>query len=100
MKDILLDIKSRAALKGKTVVLPEGEDSRVVNAASQTVKEGVSKNSKYEVLERVETKEGDSKYRKVGILIYTSGSWGNDSCNLKYKPNILNTADSLIAKNE
>ncbi|MBR6737989.1 MAG: phosphate acetyltransferase [Clostridia bacterium] len=43
MKDILKDIKERASLKGKTVVLPEGEDSRVVKAAAQTVSEGVSK---------------------------------------------------------
>ncbi len=32
------------------------------------LKEGVSENSKYEVLERIETSEGTSKYKKVGEL--------------------------------
>ncbi len=43
MKDILADIKSRASALNKTVVLPEGEDKRVVEAAFKTVDEGVAK---------------------------------------------------------
>ena len=42
MKDILSEIKSNAAAKNATVVLPEGEDSRVVLAAVQAVKEGLA----------------------------------------------------------
>ena len=43
MKDILSTIKSNAAAINKTVVLPEGEDSRVVKAASLAVKENLAK---------------------------------------------------------
>lgn len=43
MKDILREIKERASALNKTVVLPEGEDSRVVKAAALTVKENVAK---------------------------------------------------------
>ena len=43
MKDILSEIKSNAMAKNKTVVLPEGEDSRVVKAASLAVKENLAK---------------------------------------------------------
>lgn len=43
MKDILREIKERASALNKTVVLPEGEDSRVVAAAALTVKENVAK---------------------------------------------------------
>ena len=43
MKDILQDIKNRASILNKTIVLPEAEDSRVVAAAVKTVKENVSK---------------------------------------------------------
>ena len=46
----------------------EVADSLGLVYAKIGLKEGVSKNSKYEVLERVETKEGDSKYRKVGMV--------------------------------
>lgn len=42
MKDILLDIKQRASQLNKTIVLPEGEDSRVVEAAYKTVNEKVA----------------------------------------------------------
>ena len=43
MSNILCEIKKRAAALNKTIVLPEGEDNRVVQAAADTVKEGVSK---------------------------------------------------------
>jgi phosphate acetyltransferase len=43
MKDILAEIKQRASALNKTVVLPEGEDKRVVEAAAKTVEEGVAK---------------------------------------------------------
>ena len=43
MSNILCEIKKRASALNKTIVLPEGEDSRVVQAAADTVKEGVSK---------------------------------------------------------
>ena len=33
MKDILSEIKQKAKLLNKTIVLPEGEDKRVVKAA-------------------------------------------------------------------
>ena len=42
MKDILSEIKQRASALNKTVVLPEGEDSRVVEAAYKTVNEKVA----------------------------------------------------------
>ena len=42
MKDILAEIKLRASALNKTIVLPEGEDSRVVEAASKTVNEKVA----------------------------------------------------------
>ena len=43
MSNVMETIKSKAALLGKTIVLPEGEDSRVVEAAAAAVKEGVAK---------------------------------------------------------
>lgn len=43
MKNILQEIKSKAKALQKTIVLCEGEDSRVVKAASDTVKEGIAK---------------------------------------------------------
>ena len=43
MSKILENIKAQAKLLNKRIVLPEGEDSRVVVAAAQTVKEGFAK---------------------------------------------------------
>ena len=43
MSKVLDDIKKRASLLGKNIVLPEGEDKRVVEAAAVSVKEGVAK---------------------------------------------------------
>lgn len=40
--DVLERIKQGAKAKNKTVVLPEGEDARVVKAASEIVKEGLA----------------------------------------------------------
>ncbi|MBQ2804331.1 MAG: phosphate acetyltransferase, partial [Clostridia bacterium] len=40
---ILQEIKQKASQLNKTIVLCEGEDSRVVKAAADTVKEGVAK---------------------------------------------------------
>ena len=41
--NILEQIKSKAKALGKTIVLCEGEDSRVVRAAAMTTQEGVAK---------------------------------------------------------
>ncbi len=43
MADILQQIKEQAKKLQKTIVLPEGEDCRVVKACAQTVKEGFAK---------------------------------------------------------
>ena len=43
MKNVLEEIKSRAKALNKTIVLCEGEDSRVVKAASDATKEGIAK---------------------------------------------------------
>ncbi len=43
MSKVLNEIKQRASLLGKHIVLPEGEDKRVVEAASVSVKEGIAK---------------------------------------------------------
>ncbi len=43
MSTILENIKAQAKLLNKRIVLPEGEDSRVIVAASETVKEGFSR---------------------------------------------------------
>lgn len=43
MSNVLESIKKQAIAKSKTIVLPEGEDSRVVTAAAQAVKEGLAK---------------------------------------------------------
>lgn len=43
MSKILENIKNQAKLLNKRIVLPEGEDSRVVVAASETVKEGFAR---------------------------------------------------------
>ena len=43
MRNILQEIKDNAKSLNKTIVLPEGEDSRVVVAASLAVKEGLAR---------------------------------------------------------
>lgn len=43
MRNILEEIKSKAKALGKTIVLCEGEDKRVVKAAADAVREGVAK---------------------------------------------------------
>ncbi len=43
MSGILENIKKQASALNKCIVLPEGEDSRVVKAASEAVKEGLAK---------------------------------------------------------
>lgn len=43
MQNILEEIKSKAKALNKTIVLCEGEDKRVVQAASDVVKEGIAK---------------------------------------------------------
>ena len=43
MSKVLDDIKKRASLLGKHIVLPEGEDKRVVQAAADSVKDGIAK---------------------------------------------------------
>ena len=43
MSNVLENIKKQASLLNKNIVLPEGEDSRVVKAAAETVKEGLAK---------------------------------------------------------
>lgn len=43
MSKVLDEIKLKAKTLGKTIVLPEGEDARVVEAASVCVKEGIAK---------------------------------------------------------
>ncbi len=43
MANIMETIKTKAAALGKHIVLPEGEDSRVVEAAATAAKEGIAK---------------------------------------------------------
>ena len=43
MSKVLENIKKQASLLGKHIVLPEGEDARVIKAASEAVKEGIAK---------------------------------------------------------
>ena len=43
MSKVLDSIKKRASLLGTTIVLPEGEDKRVVEAAAECVKQGIAK---------------------------------------------------------
>lgn len=43
MTDVLQNIMDRARAKSKRIVLPEGEDKRVVLAASEAVKQGIAK---------------------------------------------------------
>ncbi len=43
MRDILNDIKQKAIALNKTIVLPEGEDSRVIEAARQIADEKIAK---------------------------------------------------------
>ncbi len=43
MTKVMEAIKARAAALNKTIVLPEGEDSRVVRAAQDATKEGIAK---------------------------------------------------------
>lgn len=43
MANLLMEIKARAKAANRTIVLCEGEDRRVVEAAAQVVKEGIAK---------------------------------------------------------
>lgn len=68
MSSILCEIKKRAAALNKTIVLPEGEDSRVVKAASDTVKEGVAKIIVLGNEEEIKAKNPDVDLSNVKII--------------------------------
>ena len=68
MKDILSEIKSKASKLNKTVVLPEGEDSRVVKAASLAVKENLAKVVVLGNLEDMKAKNPDVDLSGVTVI--------------------------------
>ncbi len=68
MKDILSEIKSKASKLNKTVVLPEGEDSRVVKAASLAVKENLAKVVVLGNLEEMKAKNPDVDLSGVTVI--------------------------------
>ena len=52
MSKVLENIKKQASLLGKHIVLPEGEDARVVKAAAEAVKEGIAKEAAEEMVKK------------------------------------------------
>lgn len=68
--------KNYEEFKIKEPIYEIDEDGNVI--AKIGLKEGVSEKSRYEVLERVETKDGTMKYKKVGeIKPYEDKIWDN-----------------------
>ena len=80
MSAILENIMKQASLLNKRIILPEGEDSRVVVAASETVKEGfarvvvlgnpeeIKKNNPDVCLDGVEIIDAEGLYVGPGLI--------------------------------
>ena len=68
MKDILNEIKSSAKALNKTIVLPEGEDKRVVKAASLAVAENLAKVVVLGSVEEIKKANPDVDVSKVIII--------------------------------
>lgn len=68
MSTILENIKKQASLLGKTIVLPEGEDKRVCQAAVQTVKEGIAKITLLGDLETIKSENAGLDFSGVNVI--------------------------------
>lgn len=84
MSTFMEGIKSRAAKLNKHIVLPEGEDSRVVLAASKTVKEGLAKVTLLGDENEIKKANPDIDLTGVTIINPKTSNKLNDYANLLY----------------
>ena len=68
MANVLENIKQQAKLLSKNVVLPEGEDSRVVKAAAEVVKEGTAKITLLGNLEEIKKNNPDVDLTGINVI--------------------------------
>ena len=68
MSKVLENIKLQASKANKNIVLPEGEDSRVVKAAAQSVKEGLARITLLGNLEEIKKNNPDVDLAGVNVV--------------------------------
>ena len=68
MSQVLENIKKQASIANKNIVLPEGEDSRVVKAAAQSVKEGLARITLLGNEEEIKAKNPDVDLAGVNVV--------------------------------
>lgn len=85
MADILSQIKERARLKNKNIVLTEGEDKRVVEAAATVVKEGFARITLLGNKAEIEKANADVDLTGVNIVDPVSNAKTDDYAAMLYK---------------
>ena len=93
MSKVLENIKKQASLLGKNVVLPEGEDSRVVKAAAEAVKEGLAKVTVLGNLEEIKKANPDVNLDGVTVIDPVT-----DVNNVKYAEMLYKAREGKINK--
>lgn len=93
MSKVLENIKKQASLLGKNVVLPEGEDSRVVKAAAEAVKEGLAKVTVLGNLEEIKKANPDVCLDGVTVIDPVT-----DANNVKYAEMLYKAREGKINK--
>jgi len=93
MSKVLENIKKQASLLGKNVVLPEGEDSRVVKAAAEAVKEGLAKVTVLGNLEEIKKANPDVCLDGVTVIDPVT-----DVNNVKYAEMLYKAREGKINK--
>ena len=68
MSNVLESIKQQAKLLSKNIVLPEGEDARVVKAAAEVIKEGTAKITLLGNLEEIKKNNPDVNLDGVTVI--------------------------------
>ncbi|MBE5750039.1 MAG: phosphate acetyltransferase [Clostridiales bacterium] len=93
MSNVLENIKKQASLLNKNIVLPEGEDSRVVKAAAETVKEGLAKVTLLGNLEEIKKANPDVCLDGVNVVDPVT-----DANNVKYAEMLYKAREGKINK--
>ena len=93
MSKVLENIKKQASLLGKNIVLPEGEDSRVVEAAAAAVKEGIAKVTVLGNLEQM--KNANPNVCLDGVIVIDPVT---DENNVKYAEMLYKAREGKINK--
>ena len=85
MSNVLENIKSKASALNKCIVLPEGEDSRVVVAAAQAVKENLAKVVVLGNLEEIKKNNPDVDLNGVTVIDPVTNAKTRDYAEILFK---------------